>query len=61
MFATAKSIGIALRKRGLCYTSSTFSPRVPGTGDLRGEKRTFRWFLKRAESENPYRLILVAK
>ena len=34
---------------------------VLSTGDLRGERRTFKWFLKRAESETPCKLILVAK
>ena len=31
------------------------------TGDLRGERRTFKWFLKRAESETPCKFILVAE
>ena len=31
------------------------------TGDLRGERGTFKWFLKRAESETPCKLILVAE
>ena len=31
------------------------------TGDLRGERQTFKWFLKRAESETPGKLILVAE
>ena len=31
------------------------------TGDLRGERRTFKWFLIRAESGTPYELILVAE
>ena len=31
------------------------------TGDLRGERRTYKWFLKRAESETPCKLILVAE
>ena len=31
------------------------------TGDLRGERRTFKWFLKRAESDTPCKLILVTE
>ena len=31
------------------------------TGDLRRVRRTFKWFLKRAESETPCKFILVAK
>ena len=31
------------------------------TGDLRDERRTFKWYLKRAESETPCKLILVAE
>ena len=31
------------------------------TGDLRGERRTFKWFLNRAESKTPCKLFFVAK
>ena len=31
------------------------------TGDFRGDQRTFKWFLKRAESETPCKLILVTE
>ena len=31
------------------------------TGDLRGERRTFTWFLKKEESETPCKLIFVAE
>ena len=31
------------------------------TGYLRGERRIFKWFLKRAESETPCKLILMAE
>ena len=58
MFATATPLGIALRNRGLHYTSCTLLEFL-STGDLRGERRTFKWFLKRAESETPCKLILV--
>ena len=61
MFATATPLGIALKNRGIHYTSSILTPRFLSTGDLRGERRTFKWFLKRAESETPCKLILVAE
>ena len=57
MFATATPLGIALRKRGIHYTLLYLLLEFLSTGDLRGERRTFKWFLKRAESETPCKLI----
>ena len=47
--------------RGIHYTSSILTPRIPKYRRLRGERQTFKWFLKRAESETPCKLILVAE
>ena len=61
MFAIATPLGIALRNRGIHYTSSILILEFLSTGDLRGDRRTFKWFLKEAESETPCKLILVAE
>ena len=61
MFATATPLGIALRNRDIHYTLLYLLLEDLSTGALSGERRTFKWFLKKAESETPCKLILVAE
>ena len=61
MFATATPLGIALEIEGYTTLLLYLLLEFLSTGDLRGERRTFKWFLKRAESETPCKLILMAE
>ena len=61
MFATATPLAFHLEIDGYTTLLLNLLLEFLSTGDLGGERRTFKWFRKRAESETPCKLILVAK